>query len=126
AVQNVFVRWLKNGTQFETAEHEKAYFLRAASNECINVRSSFWRTKRVDFEDIPEPSSDDSMPEEPGAILRSIPAKYREVLYLFYYEELSSEEIAETLSRNHSTVRTQLQRGRELLKKALEKSNEED
>lgn len=126
ASQNVFLRWLRNGTEFKSAEHEKAYFLRAACNECSNIRVSFWRTRRVDFDDIPEPSSEDSLPEDHGAILRKLPKKYREVMYLFYYEELTSEEIAKLLSRNHSTVRTQLQKGRELLRIALASPEEED
>ncbi len=126
AVQNVFLRWLRNRTEFVSSEHEKAYFLRAASNECCNIRTSFWRTKRVDFEDIPEPSSEDCLCEESAGILRNIPEKYREVLYLFYYEEYTSEEIAGMLARNPSTVRTQLQKGRELLRKAMETLDEED
>ena len=64
AAQNIFLRYLKSGTCFSSEEHEKSYFLRAACNECSNFRHSFWRTRRVDYDDIPEHISAVS-PEEP-------------------------------------------------------------
>lgn len=117
AAQNVFARWLRAGTVFESEEHEKAYFLRAACNESNNVRKSFWRLHRVDYEDIPEQETAvwDDIPEE-NDLLKALPPRYREVLYLYYYEELTTAEIAKLLSRNESTVRTQLQTGRDRLR----------
>ncbi len=123
AAQNVFIRWLRaGGKAFASEEHEKAYFLRAACNECVNMKRSLWRKNRVNFDDLPEAVTavEDAMPEDvPGTLLRGLPQRYREVLYLYYYEELSAAEVAETLGRNESTVRTQLQKGRERLKKML-------
>ena len=52
--------------------------------------------------------------------LQTLPGKYRAVLHLFYYEELSVEEISRILGQKPSTVRTQLTRGRRMLKKKLE------
>lgn len=48
-----------------------------------------------------------------------LPVAYRDVIHLFYYEELSVKEIADILERKVSTVTSQLTRGRELLKKSL-------
>lgn len=121
AAQNVFIRWLRAGEKtFASEEHEKAYFLKAACNECVNMKRSLWRNNRVDFDDLPETVTavEDAEPED-GAILRGLPRRYREVLYLYYYEELSAAEVAHTLGRNESTVRTQLQKGRERLRKML-------
>ena len=47
------------------------------------------------------------------------PEKYRDVIHLFYYEELSVKEIARVTGRGTSTVTSQLTRGRELLRKSL-------
>ena len=121
AAQNVFTRWLRaGGKAFASEEHEKAYFLKAACNECVNMKHSLWRRNRVDFDDLPEAVTavEDAEPED-GAILRGLPRRYREVLYLYYYEGLSAAETAKILGRNESTVRTQLQKGRERLKKNL-------
>ncbi|MBQ8640801.1 MAG: RNA polymerase sigma factor [Clostridia bacterium] len=122
AAQNVFARWLRSGKEFVSEEHEKAYFLRAACNESLNMKRSLWRINRVDFDDLPESVTavEDAEPENTGELLRRLPKRYREVLYLYYYEELSTAETAKALGRNESTVRTQLQKGRERLRKLLE------
>ena len=49
----------------------------------------------------------------------NLPERYREVIHLFYYEELSVKEIARITGRGESTVTSQLTRGRELLRKSL-------
>lgn len=49
----------------------------------------------------------------------SLPAKYRDVIHLFYYEDFSVKEIARITGRRESTVTSQLTRGRDLLKKSL-------
>ncbi len=127
AAQNVFARWLRTGKTFETEEHEKAYFLRAACNESMNMKRSLWSRGRMDFEDLPESLTAVDGPEaaetDTGEILRGLPARYREVLYLYYYEDLSTAEIAGALGRNESTVRTQLQKGRERLRCLLMKGD---
>ena len=49
----------------------------------------------------------------------TLPAKYRDVIHLFYYEEMSVKEIADITGRKESTITSQLTRGRELLRKRL-------
>ncbi|MBO5282289.1 MAG: sigma-70 family RNA polymerase sigma factor [Lachnospiraceae bacterium] len=60
--------------------------------------------------------------ERAGAVMEAVwklPMRYRDVIHLFYYEDLSVNEIAEILGRKTSTVTSQLTRGREILKKSL-------
>ena len=71
------------------------------------------------MESIPEPVF-----EEPGQrdLYREVLAlaeKYRTVLGLYYYEELSTKEIAALLNIRQTAVTTRLARGRELLKQRL-------
>ena len=119
--QEVFLNYMNCKKDFLSEEHEKAYFLRAACNESLNMKKSLWNRNRVDFDDLPVSLTavEDEEPAEAGEILRDLPARYRDVLYLYYYEELSAAEVAKTLGRNESTVRTQLQKGRERLRKLL-------
>lgn len=68
----------------------------------------------------------ESQGEDPYGIIelvKSLPGKYRAVIHLFYYEELSVDEISRVLGRKPSTVRTQLTRARNALKALLEKEN---
>ena len=54
----------------------------------------------------------------PEAVL-ALPAKYRDVVYLFYYEQYTASEIAALLRRNENTVYTQLKRAKALLRESL-------
>ena len=83
----------------------------------------------MEFDDLPETFAavnDDTEKTEIAEILRHLPEKYREVLYLFYYEDLKTADIALLLKRNESTVRTQLQKGRELMRKMLCETEDND
>ena len=52
------------------------------------------------------------------AVMR-LPSKYRIVIHLFYYEECSIAEIASLTRTSPGTVKSQLSRGRKLLKSML-------
>lgn len=54
--------------------------------------------------------------------VRSLPVKYREVIHLFYYEGLSTGEIARILGQKETTIRSRLMRGREQLKLVLKEA----
>ena len=60
--------------------------------------------------------------EEAGSVMEAVqklPEKYREVVHLYYYEEMKIPEIAQTLETNDSTVKTRLKRAREALSQLL-------
>ena len=79
--------------------------------------------RRVSLESLPEPAvqpTDDNV--ELTLALMSLPRKLREALMLYYYQDMSTTEIAETLGTAQSTVSNRLRRGRDALRKALERS----
>ncbi|MBD5139425.1 MAG: sigma-70 family RNA polymerase sigma factor [Ruminococcus sp.] len=125
AVQDIFLRYLKKPKEFSDSEHEKAWFITAARNYCKDVFKFCGRHRRVDMESLPEQAEMAGSPENEESELfeklMSLPEKYREILYLYYYEDYPTKEIAKLLGRNESTVRTQLSKGRERLKKLLQK-----
>ncbi|MCI8476979.1 MAG: sigma-70 family RNA polymerase sigma factor [Oscillospiraceae bacterium] len=116
-VQEVFLRYLKTGPTFESEAHRKAWLLRVAVNCCRKAQRSPWRRMEPLSELLPAPERVD---QELLALLEDLPAKYRTVLHLFYYEGYRAEEIGPLLGRKASTVRCQLTRGRALLKQKLE------
>ena len=121
AVQSVFLKLLQANVAFENPEHEMAWFITTAKNHCKDIFKSWWKRQRVDFDTLPERFSreEDSPAEEIIAKLLALPEKYRVVLYLYYLEEYSVKEISMVLERRESTIRSQLQRGREKLKSDL-------
>lgn len=116
--QEVFLRYFRKKPVFRDEEHRKAWLIRVTVNCCASLWNSPWR-RRI------EPLTEDIVweaPEDNGLWeqLQKLPDKYREVIHLFYYEQMSLEEISRALHRKNSTVRTQLTRARAMLKTLLE------
>lgn len=112
--QEVFFRYLKKRPVFESEEHRKAWMLRVTINCSNSFLASSWRRNRAELpEDLP---FEDRRQQDLHRELQRLSVKYRDVIHLFYYEELSVEEIGKMLHRKPSTVRTQLTRAREMLR----------
>ncbi len=116
--QNVFLKLYKVGPDFNDEEHIKAWLLKVTANECKNRLKSFWHKNMISLEEIVLPVQDKEDREVIKMVL-SLPVKYRNVLYLHYFEGYSIREMSELLNLKEATVKTHLKRGRELLKKLL-------
>lgn len=138
-VQEAFYQYVKKGGSFESPEHEKAWLLKVTLNACRKVWRSAWKRHQCDWEEeaadgshltqavVPGPEESACQKEERRRLMgkvMALPVKYRDVVHLFYYEELSVKEIALVTGRAESTVTSQLTRGRNLLKKSLKEEYE--
>ena len=121
AVQDTFLRLAASGRSFPDGEALRAWLIVTAKNVC---RDELRRARRRDLplEEADGRAAEIPAPDETLAALRSLPEKYKAPLYLFYYEGLPTGEISALLGRRESTVRSDLRRGRLLLKKLLERS----
>lgn len=116
--QEVFLRLLKKRPIFESEEHCRAWLLRVTVNCSNTLLASLWKKRTVALEEDLPFEEKESL--ELYRELSELPQKYRDVIHLFYYEELPVAEIAGILRRKESTVRTQLTRARTMLKEILE------
>ncbi|MBE6831082.1 sigma-70 family RNA polymerase sigma factor [Clostridium sp. KNHs216] len=116
--QNVFLKLLQNKKPFENDAHEKAWLCRVTINECKDFHKSFFRKNTCSIDDLEIPIEDKS---EEGVLreVLSLPQKYRNVIYLFYFEDYSVPEIAVILGRNQNTIHTHLRRAKAILKNKL-------
>lgn len=115
--QEVFLKLYRSDISFGSEKEERAWLLTVTANICRNRLRSPWFSRRADME-IPEDMAAD-MPEEERSALSEVmklPEKYRTPVHLFYCEEYSVREISEITGIKESTIRTRLQRGRELLR----------
>ena len=120
AVQEVFLRLYTCETDFASPDHLRRWLIRVTVNHCKDVLKSPWRKRRIQLEALPDrPVFDTSQQGELYETVMELPEKYRIVLYLFYYEELSTKEIAQLLGVRQTAVTTRLARGRERLKERL-------
>lgn len=118
-VQSVFVKYIEKPEQFRDLEHEKAWFITVTRNRCKDMLKNFWRN-RVELGELPERMNQESEEIDLLPYIFQLAPKYREVLYLYYYEGYSTEDMAKLLKRNTSTIRTQMANARNKLKKILE------
>lgn len=118
--QNVFIKLFHSNKSFENEDHIRYWLIRVTINESKKILISPWR-KTVSIEEYMETVSFPTLEHSDlFYAVMALPKKYRVVIYLHYYEGYSTEEISELIGIPSATVRTQLKRGRALLKSGLE------
>lgn len=119
--QTVFLKYVLRSVPFESEEHEKAWLIRVTINACRDLRRSFFKSRTVLLDDLIEMPAPmlQSNREVLEAVL-SLPKKYKDVVYLHYYEGYTAAEIGEILGKNVNTIYTLMTRSKKLLKEKLE------
>lgn len=118
--QEVFLKYALSDIVFENEEHEKAWLIRVTFNQCKDLMKSFFRQKTVSLDSVIPPA--DRAEEDHSDVLEAVlqlPQKYRNVVYLHYFEGYSAVEISKMLNRNVNTIYTLLSRAKEKLKNRL-------
>ena len=116
--QEVFLRYVEKAPVFHSGDHAKAWFLRVTINCCNDLWRSPWRRRSAPLtEDLPfETREELGLHQE----LLKLPKKYRAVLHLFYWEDMTTAEIAQVLDLKPAAVRQRLTRARAMLRELLE------
>ena len=122
--QTVFLKYTLSPTVFESEEHEKAWIIRVTINACRDLLRSFFRSRTVPLEQLEGLPAEDSPHREVLEAVLALPGKYRDVVYLYYYEGYPAAEIGRILGKKVNTVYTLLARAREMLREKL--GGEED
>lgn len=116
--QEVFERLVKKYPDFQSEAHIKAWLIRVTLNCTKKLFASAWFRKISPLEK--DYAIENEVYEDVYEAIFSLPVKYRTVIHLHYFEGYSCKEIAEMLKSKEATVKTQLSRGRNLLKVKLE------
>lgn len=131
--QDVFVRYFKADITYNNEEHRKAWLIRCAlnrTNSCASSSQFRHRTENVSYDElaeneIPSENTVEELAERSdrkNAVLNAVmllPLKYRTVIHLFYFEDMSIADIGKALGIRQSTVRAQLSRARDQLRVLL-------
>ena len=97
--QNVFLKYMLSDMEFQDEEHKKAWIIRDAMNETA--------VYPLDGE------------KEVFEAVLTLPGKYKDVIYLHYFEGYSAAEISTILGKKENTIYSLLSRGRGLLREKL-------
>lgn len=122
-VQDTFLRLLtqvKKGKTFREEEHLKAWLLTVATNRGKSILTMAWNRKTEGMEVLNDMAAPEQKTDYAYEYVMRLPEKYRVAINLFYYEQLTTEQIAEIMKTKPATVRSYLHRGREKLKKMME------
>lgn len=118
--QEVFLKYALSTVSFNSEEHEKAWLIRVTINQCKDVLKSFFRRNAVSLDDLlPMAAKQESQDTQTLEAVLSLPQKYRNVIYLHYYEGYAAAEIADIMHKPVNTIYTMLARARKLLKEKL-------
>ncbi len=120
--EDVFVKVLTEDITFEDETHERKWLTVAAINLCKDKLKSFARknVSSIDDDMIPDIASPEK--EDYSSVrnaIMSLPPKYKDVIWLYYYEDCSTDEIARIFGCPSSTIRNRLKDARKKLEKLL-------
>lgn len=118
--QNVFLKYCLYNKEFQNDEHEKAWIIRITVNACKDFLKSFYHKNIMPVEAIQDmaANADNDQSFVLEAVL-SLPQKYKDTVYLFYYEGYTASEISKITGKKENTIYTFLARARKLLKEML-------
>ena len=124
AVQETFIKAVRTLDKFRGESSVKTWLTRIAMRTCCDMRRSFW-FRRMDRRFTPEmlPAPVQEVDEDETALtlaVMNLPKKEREVIILYYYQNMNMSEIADALGMTQPTVSYRLKRARERLRRELE------
>ena len=123
AVQETFLKAYRKLDQFQGNSSIKTWLSSIAINCCRDMCRVGWFRhvdRSISVNQLPV-RSEDAIPEYDAVTIEvmRLPIRLREVVLLYYFEDMSTTEIAETLRISQQAVSNRLQRARIKLRKAL-------
>ncbi len=131
AVQETFIKAYKSLESFRGDASEKTWLMRIGVNVCRDMRRTRWFRyvdRRVPLDVLPyaaatSPGMDEEQEDLAQAIVK-LPDKYKEVILLYYYQNMNVKELAQTLGLAQSSVSNRLKKAREKLRMLMERGDD--
>lgn len=118
--EDVFVKVLTGDFSFNDETHEKKWLTITAINLCKDRLKHWWHRQVTSIEEEPEIPVENAIPiDETLEAVRKLPVKYKDVIYLHYYMDYKTDDIAAMLKKPPSTIRNHLREARELLRRQI-------
>ena len=118
--QTVFLKYALSSVLFESEEHERAWFIRVTINACKDLLKSFFHSRTVSLDELMEQPA--ALPPDHREVIEAVlalPQKYRDVVYLHYFEDYTVPQISRILGKKVNTIYTLLTRSRRMLREKL-------
>ena len=117
----VFLAYFKKERTFESEEHRKAWLIRVTINCAKDILMHNAQLQQLHEETLADQTAPDTDTYlDLHKAIEQLRPEYREVIQLYYLDDLSVKEIAQILNKNENTIKTQLSRARDALREILE------
>ncbi len=123
--QEVFLSYIKNAPEFDSDEHEKAWFIRVTLNCCKDIWRSSQRCDDIPLQECEDVCAQDADEKRLEFALAQLDVADRSLIHLYYYEGYSCKDLAQMLGKSSAAVRMRLSRVRKVLKKYIEEDSED-
>ncbi len=123
AVQETFLKAYRRLSDYRGDSSEKTWLTSICINVCRDMLRTAWfrHQSRVDVDSLPERPANFDFPDNTVLTeVMQLPAKYRKVILLRYYEGLKLKEIASALGLSDGRVRSRLNKANGILRDRLE------
>jgi RNA polymerase sigma-70 factor, ECF subfamily len=136
-VQDIFIKCYKNIDRFKGNASVKTWIFSIAINQCKDyLKSAYYKYIYLSDKISSIAKGETKTPEEHileeygkhslTIEILKLSLKYREVIFLYYFQELKIKEIADVLAVNENTIKSRLARAKKLLKKNFDERGNED
>lgn len=124
AVQETFLKAYRHMDTFRAESTERTWLMSIAINTCRDMNRSAW-FRHTDRRITPEDMSLAAPPQDEDALalaeaIRRLPARHRDVILLYYYQDMTIREVAQTLRAAPSTILKRLNQAQDKLRTALD------
>lgn len=123
AAEEAVYQLFRRKKPFESEEHCRAWLIRVTVNASLKILRRRGRYSD-DPEELDKITRQFDYPEQSEVFeaVSALEGKYKAVILLYYYENMSVREVARTLKISSTAVTTRLERARKQLKARLERS----
>lgn len=130
ALQEVFLRAYRALARGETLRSERAWLIRVAVNVCRDwTRTAWFRhvDRRVPLDALPEQTASPDF-HDSGVLeaVRRLPVTERQIVLMYFWQDMRAEEISRALGVNRATVFRRLNRARKQLRDMVERWDSDD
>ena len=122
AVQETFIKAYRHMNDYRGDSSEKTWLTTICVNTCRDILRTAWfrHISRMDLDTLPEKPAEFEFPD--NTVLTEVmrlPAKYREVILLRYYEGMKLKEVSSALGLSDGKLRTRLNKANAILRHRL-------
>ena len=129
AVQETFLKAYKNIDTFRADSTERTWLMSIAINTCKDMNRSAWHRyhdRRVTPEELSIPT--DAQDEDALALAEAIhrlPPRHRDAILLYYYQDMTIQEVAQALHAAPSTILKRLNQAKDMLHDLLREEDDD-